>query len=605
MHFKKLPGFAVALSVLVTASAPAWAILTINTGQYINDDIGATTFYANGFTGTSAIIANIEGGYIWNQQILTSQDTVEFSDPSITGQVDLHATAVGSVLNGNVPFDGFLILNNTLYPVSVLDGIAPNAQVWSGAIATQWFDVGGGQYSTSFDISNASFSTPYVEAMVTGVPQAGGQTADVITSSWDTSASPDGNNFISVTLDALANKGGKTLVIAAGNAGPGSNTVNAPASGTNAIVVGALQSDSTTPAFSQIADFSSVSPTDFFVPADPDGNTGTELSGVRARIDITAPGTDMILAYYGGNTGGGAFGSGTPNPDTGLIAYPFAGTSFAAPIVASGAGLVVDAGKTLFPNDPRAIDGRVVKAVLMNSATKPQGWNNGQTNTSYGAILTTQSVDYQYGAGILNLNQAWAQFTGGTTDVVNNSGAPTLAGGIVQPTGWTFGQITHQINHRAVVKYQFDESEAAGSMLTTTLDWYSDEITKNGPAGLDATYGSFDNLDLSVYLVSATQHTLIAQSASLYNSVEQLYFALPSTGVYEIDVTENNYLWNFVGDTSTYFGLAWNVDPVQAPANSAVIGPISVTLPEPASAALLAAGFGMLVRPRRRGKTTA
>ena len=580
MRIKQLPLIAAILSILATAAAPAWAILSINTAQYLNDDVGATTFYANGFTGTNAIIANIEGGYIWDQHILTSQDTVEFSDPSITGQFDLHATAVGSVLNGNVPFDGFLILDNTLFPVSALDGIAPNAQVWSGAIATEWFDVGGGQYSTSFNISNASFSTPYLEAMVTGVPQANGQTADVITSSWDTGASEAGNDYLSVVLDSLANEGGKTLVFAAGNGGPGTNTVNSPATGTNALVVGALMSDSTTPAYSQIADFSSVSPTDFFIPADRSGNLGTYLVGVRARIDITAPGTDMILAYYGGDTGGGAFGSGAPNPPNDLIAYPFAGTSFATPIVSAGAGLVVDAGKTLFPNDVRAIDGRVVKAVLMNSATKPQGWNNGQFTDGNGVIFTTQSLDYTYGSGILNLNQAWNQYTTGTTDLIDVNGHPTMTGGSIQPTGWAFGQITHLPNRKAVVSYLFNTPLTAGSTLAATLDWYSNEITTPGSDGLDATFGSFDNLDLSIFYISLTQHTLIAESASQYNSAQELFFNLPLTGTYEIEVSETSYLWNFVGDTTTDFGLAWSTTYV----------------PEPASLAMLALSGGLLLR---------
>jgi subtilase family protein len=584
MRVKRALGCGAALSILLAGGGRAWAVLSINTLQYINQDVGATTFYENGFTGSSAVIANIEAGYIWNQQLLLTQDTVEFSDPSITGQVDLHATAVGSVINGLVPFDGFVVVNNTLLPIGVLDGIAPTAQVWSGAIATSWNDVGGNQYSTSFNITNASFSTPYLEAMVTGVPEANYQTADVITSSWETSSDPDGDDYLALVLDSLVGESGKTLVLAAGNGGPTGNTVNAPASGTNALVVGALQSDSTTPAYSQIASFSSVSPTDFFIPGDPYGFTGTELVGVRARIDITAPGTDMILAFYGGNTGGGAFGYGAPNPDPTLVAYPFSGTSFSAPIVASGAGLVVDAGKTLFSNDPDAIDGRVIKAVLMNSADKPTDWNNGQFTNGNGVIFTSQALDYSFGAGMLDLNQAWTQYTGGTTDVLDITGKPTLGGGSVQTTGWAFGHITHIPGGTATVDYTFNAAASAGSILSATLDWYSNELTTETADGLVPKYGSFDNLDLSVFLLGGGSPQLVAESASLYNSVQELYFALPQSGTYMLEVSENTYLWNFTKDTTTDYGLAWSTTAV----------------PEPASAALLAAGMALLLRRRHR-----
>jgi hypothetical protein len=576
---------ALAFVMVCAAAAPSWAILSDNSLTYINGTIGATTFYANGFTGSSAIVANIEGGFIWDQHALLTNDTVEFSDPSVTGQYDLHATAVGSVINGSLPYDGLIEINNTYVLLSSLYGIAPNAQVWSGAIATSWVDPGDGSYSDSFNISNASFSTPYLEAMVTGVPQANNKTADVITSSWGAGVATDDSDYMSVVLDSLVGQSGKTLVLAAQNGGPTTDTVFSPASGMNALVVGGLQSDTTSPPYSQIADFSSRSPTDLFIPADSAGDRGTELTGVRARVDITAPATDMILAYYEGNTGGGAFGYGVSNPETGLLAYPFAGTSFSTPIVASGAALVVDAGKTLFPNDSRAIDGRVVKAVLMNSADKPAGWNNGQAVNGNGVIFTSQSLDYTYGSGILDLNQAWNQYTGGTTDLVDANGAPTMTGGSVLPNGWAFGQITHQPHATATVDYTINTPLQAGSIFSATLDWYANELTvpdaDYADNGLDPSYGSFDNLDLSIYLINGAQDQLVAESASKYNSDQELYFNLPTTGTYMVQVSETKYVWNFVGDTTTDYGLAW-------------------TVPEPASGSLILMACLGLLRRRKR-----
>jgi hypothetical protein len=363
-------------------------------------------------------------------------------------------------------------------------------------------------------------------------------------------------------------------------------------------VVGGLQSDSTTPPFSQIADFSSRSPSDFFIPADPEGDTGTELLAVRARVDITAPATDMVLSFYPGNTGGSAFGYAATqaanggydvnNPPTNLLAYPFAGTSFAAPTVAGGAGLVVDAGKTLFPNDPDAIDGRVLEAVLMNSADKPAGWNNGQFTNGNGVIFTSQALDYTYGSGILDLNQAYTQYTGGTTDITGRGGRPTLTGGNVQPIGWAFGQITHQSDATATVDYSITPPLSADTLFSATLDWYSHELAVPDIAyaenGLDTSYGSFDDLDLSVYLMAGSTPQLVAESAALYNGDQELYFLLPSNGQYMVQVSETSYLWNFVGDTTTDYGLAWS----------------DVAVPEPASAAIILAVGGWMLGRRRR-----
>jgi Subtilase family len=566
MRFHRHLSHAVGLAVIAFGVRQSKAVVTADTLLDVGQLIGADTFYSHGFFGTQAVVANIEAGVVWDQQLLTTQDTVEFSDPSITPQVDLHATAVGSVINGSILYQPF-------------EGIAFGATLWSGAIATSWSadPTNPGGYSGNFNISGPSFSTPYLEAMVTGVPQAGGGTADVINSSWSDSDAPDGNAYLAVTLDALVNESGKTLVLAAGNGGPSTDTVDSPASGTNAIVVGALQSDLSDPPYSTAADFSSRSPSDFFIPADPAGDSGTELTGVRARIDITAPGTDLVLAYYGGTSGGGAFGYGTADPANDLLAYPFDGTSFAAPIVASGAALVVDAGKTLFPGDPHAIDGRIIKAILMNSADKPVGWNNGQVLQN-GVVTTSQALDYTYGSGVLDLNQAYSQYTQGTTDT------PSLNGGSVQATGWAFGQITHQPGATATVDYNITTPLKAGTGLAVTLDWFSDEKATPdadyADNGLDASYGSFDNLDLSVYLMSSGGPQLVGESDSLYDSVQELDFALPSDGMYEIVVSETNYVWNFVGDTTTDFGLAWYV-------------------PEPTSGAILLLGGWTLLRRRR------
>jgi subtilisin family serine protease len=146
----------------------------------------------------------------------------------------------------------------------------------------------------------------------------------------------------------------------------------------------------------------------------------------RARV---APGATLRLAAYGGQTGGNQFASGN-NVFNSTTSYfdDQNGTSFATPIVAGGAALLIDAAKARAPATLTALDGRVLKAVLMNSASKTSGWTNGAT-TQDGVFVTTRAVDNAAGAGRLNLDAAFTQYLGGTFDL------PGITGGSVAPVG--------------------------------------------------------------------------------------------------------------------------------------------------------------------------
>ncbi|HUB26048.1 MAG TPA: S8 family serine peptidase [Tepidisphaeraceae bacterium] len=583
MRRKSCAGMGLAFGMALAAAVPARAIITSEIFDtppqqytYINAQIGATTFYNNGFTGASAVIANIEAGFIWDGQESLTQDTIEFGSPQAAGQVDQHATWVGSILNGNAPAT-YAVGSAAYYGYM---GIAPGATVWSGDVATQWTDAGADDYSTGFVSTTATVQTAYDEAIVSGVPEANYATADVINSSWGNSGGDDdGSSLDQLILDGLIAQSGqlgaaKTVVVAAGNSGPGDNSMDTfPASSGNVITVGALQSSGTPPTYPSIASFSSRSPSDFFDPV-----TNTEIPDARALVDLVAPGTDLVAAEYDGQTGGNAFGGGVPDPSASQVAYGLGGTSFASPIVAGGAALVVDAGKQEFPSDPNAIDGRVVKAVLMNSATKPAGWNNGQQNVN-GVITTSQALDYTYGAGEINLTQAYNQYLGGTTDVAS----PGNFGSVnVQNLGWAFGAISHEPGETVTEDYRIAEPVNAGDTMAATLVWFDDEMDADSPG---SGYGSLDDLDLSIYLTSGvSQPELIAESDAMYDSLQHLYFTLPVTGTYEMEISETNYVYNFVGDTTTDFGLAWSA------------------VPEPTAMTLLAfASFMILARRKRPG----
>jgi len=562
---KHTPALALCAAVVLAWALPAAALVSSNggddppfTGLYINDFVGATTFYDAGYTGTRAVIANVEAGHIWDGHETLGHVTTFFEHADAAGDYDVHATAVGHTLGGRH------VAGN---PQDYQLGIAYGAELWSGAIATSW---GGG---TSFFVSNDTVEYAYDLAMVTGI---GGNTADVVTSSWGAGSDNDGDGQYSRLLDAITVQTGKVVVFAAGNGGPDPDTLSGPGSAFNTIAVGALASDTSTPAYDDVASFSSRSPTDFFLPDNAAGTSGATVAGARAAIDIAEPGQNLTLAYYGGTTGSNTGGTDITGGAGNYYVVDAAGTSFAAPITAGGAALICDAGYDVFGGG-QAIDGRVVKAVLLNSATKTttHPWDNGQQVVG-GVITTTQSLDYTVGAGRMDLEKGYDQYLSGTGNVAG------LGGGNVEAVGWDYGQVDEGTPNDYFITTQLQ----GGTMLTATLTWFVDRAydadTHSG------TYESFDDLDLEIWSADAggTALTKLAESISDYNTMEHLHFELADDMYVLVRVVWDEEVYDFVSDANAEtYGLAWYGTPV----------------PEPATVGLIALGGLALLRRRRRG----
>ena len=545
-------------------------------GVNINSLVGAKRFYDAGYTGSHAVVTNIEAGLAWNgpkgHETLTNSTVNLYSpDPIFTGtqlgEVDRHATWVSAAIAGN---------GSSAYQ----QGIAYGATLWSGAVATTWV---GNPYKLSFDWSDdRAFLYPYLTAMQTGVGPNNRKT-DVVNSSWGF-GNPTGNDPYTITLDGLARANGTTVVLAAGNSGSGANTVIAPASGYNSIVAAALGADTDVSPYQTVTNFSSRGPQDYYDP-----NTGRTIAGVRARVDISAPGQNLTLAYYGGATGGNSGGT----ADGGVNSYStqLAGTSFAAPIVAGAATLLDDVAYARFSNDPYAHDGRVIKVVLLNSAMKLAGWDNGQSIVN-GVITTTQGLDYAQGAGRLDLNAGYDQYVSGTTDLDGTGG------GRIQKIGWDYGVVSAN----SFNDYLFDTSFHAGDLLTATLNWMVDRTYDSIDASGNLTGSDleFTNLDLQIWSVlNGTASTLIAQSDSLYNNTEHLYFTLPSAGDYLLRVMWAGKMYDFQAtpQTSEAYGVAWSVQTTAGTPEPGTLGlAISLTL------SLTGIGIRRL-RRRKQGKT--
>ena len=587
--------FFAAVVFCVLAQETAQAIVSSNAdptsifnGVNINQLVGAETFYANGYWGASAVISNVEAGFIWNGHESLGKVTTFIADSSVVQTpkpYDFHATMVGEVLAGVLPqinlnYGPFILTydapytywvsgtlsDGTNFNCSALTGIAPSASLWSAAVATSWnYEPDHSQELVdSFSLTAQSLSYAYTVSMLTG---SGGKTADVINSSWGDSSTHDGSGFYTKIIDALAYSTHKIVVMAAGN---DSGPTGDPAAGYNGISVAATSSDTSSPVYGQAASFSNRGPIPFYNP-----KTGVTVPNARAGVDIAAPGDNLTLAFYGGLSGGhDPLYPGTSDPSNGSGGYYFynvGGTSFSSPIVAGGAALVVDVGKSKFASDAHAIDGRVVKAVLLNSADKPAGWDNGQTIVG-GIVTTKQALDYSTGAGLLNLDKAYTQYTAGTTDL------SSLTGGTVQSVGWAFGHVSPA----GANDYGFADA-LHGGKLAVTLSWFVDR-QMNGD-GQSASDIMFSNLDLEVFRVVDPQTTqLVAESISDYNNTEHLYFDVPGDGNYFLRVLYAGEVYNLtdVSSTGEDYGLAWYY-----------------TVPEPSVLILLASALAAIVVFRR------
>lgn len=527
-----------------------------NTVYFTNGEVGAMLFYNEGFYGQRSVIANVEAGYIWNghevfdrSQIpaelgVSAAVTHYVADASITPEYDFHATMVGHVLAGTgytTENGGQFIYDGVNIAPFVKAGIAPFAELWSGAIATSYSseDVG------SFSVTTESVLTPY-RTFFRGIE---GRKADVINSSWG-GYDPGANDETTRTIDALARENSTVaFVVSAGNSGD--FPVSAPGSAYNNIAVGSVGGGN----FLTPSSFSSHEAVDFYNPA-----TGETIEGVRAAVDIAAPGEDLILAAYLGKTGGL-----TPRTDlvqdispSDLYFPEMSGTSFSAPIVAGGIGLLKDVvhyyEENLVPLSSYTLDTRVVKSVLMAGATRTEGWNNGQTEQS-GVITTTQALDYATGAGALNLEKtAEIYLISGTKDIAG------LGGGAISAKGWDYGQLAEG----GANEYRFTDSFEGQVELTISLNWFTGMDFDENDIGQAL---SFADLNLEVWrLVDGVLATKVAESISLYNNSEFLRVALDTPGDYAIRVAFLGMIYDLdplANDTD--YAVAWQAETVPEP----------------------------------------
>ena len=341
-------------------------------------------------------------------------------------------------------------------------GMAPGAGWWTG------------QTTKRSSMTTMRTQVIAAETFAQGLGSLAGNPVEVITLSIGLGGDTRGLDQWSLALDHVVNTNGRTVTVAAGNSGPNLDTLDGlPVGAFNAIIVGATggTGGGASEDYTRLAGYSSRGPT-------TDG---------RCKPDIVAPGSVMHMPTLGGGW-----------TDSN-------GTSFATPMVAGGAALLIDMGESLgYSTDPK-----VIKSVLLNSADKLDGWSH----------TPTQPLDYGQGAGQMNLRSAHRQYLSGQRGP-----------GAVPGIGWDLRELAHDGEHL----YAMDVDLPAGAVVAATLTW--DRVVTSDSEDVEEVVYSFDHLDnLQLYLYEAGDLTEpVAASASVIDNVEHIYYTVATAGRYVV-----------------------------------------------------------------------
>ncbi|MGW4163815.1 S8 family peptidase [Streptomyces sp. NPDC004788] len=240
--------------------------------------VHAPEAWAAGYDGTGTRVAVLDTGADADHPDLRGRIVAarNFTDSDTTDDRQGHGTHTLSTVGGTGAASG-----------GKKRGVAPGAALLAGKVLN---DSGSG--ATSW--------------IIAGMEWAVAQGADVVSMSLGNPSETDCTDPMAVAAERLAQNKGTLFVIAAGNSGPGDNTVSSPGCAPGVLTVGAVDRDDSTAYFSSRG------------PAHNEAHT--------LKPEIAAPGVGISAAAAGGR---------------GVYAYrSMSGTSMATPHVAGAAAIV-------------------------------------------------------------------------------------------------------------------------------------------------------------------------------------------------------------------------------------------------------------------------
>ena len=324
-------------------------------------------------------------------------------------------------------------------------------------------------------------------------------------------------------IERIAEESGIVVVAGIGNGSDVFDSVLYPAAGSNVIGVGVVDSVRSSRLSLALSDFS--------LPR-PEHSSCGPTADMRCKPDLVAPGNCLI-------------------PDANnLTGYAVTGdwSSFATPVVAGTVSLLLQKAKSdpsLYLAAPGEGGNCVIKAILMNSATKLPYWHKGM---AYEDDDFDMCLDYQQGAGLLDAERAFAQLVAGRSEP-----------GIVPVRGWDNNLIAPNPDTENV--YAIDIAEPKGKMFTATVTW---NRHYDGEYPFTALTESDSDLRLELWAMdpdNPERSYLIDYSDSINDNVEHIFcVADPNYYHYELVVTHDG-LPDRQDHAGERYALAWNVEP--------------------------------------------
>jgi len=412
----------------------------------------------------------------------------DYSEPR--SGISPHSTAVCSILFGEDPN-----AYNTHIGQFYYQGISPQAQVGIYEFNHFVFNNVNSHTPPEVDIITADFGYPFEEWWTRGI-------------------------------ESIVEHYGIIVVAGIGNGSDAYDSVLYPAAGANVIGVGLVDSVNSENPEINLANFALAYPAHSSYGPTSDG---------RSKPDIIAPGNCLAADIN------------SPNQ------YEPTGnwSSFSTPIVAGTIGMLVQKAKqepelniAVSPNGGNC----VIKAILLNSATKLPYWHKGrlQTDDDHFAPL-----DYIQGAGMLNAVSAYEHLVAGIQTP-----------GEVSTIGWDLNRLDKNDSTENI--YRITMKEPADKYITATLVW-NRHYSRAYP--FESLPEKDNNLRLELWAIDPNEPEnsyMLDYSDSAIDNIEHIY--TPSDAAYtnyEIILSTNDTNDKTQGSIIQLYSLAWNVSSRQ------------------------------------------
>jgi len=406
-------------------------------------------------------------------------------DGELAAGISPHATAVCSILLGEDPNAFNSQLGRFHY-----QGVAPQARA--------------DNYEFWYFLTNNIF--PYSPPKV-----------DIITASFGTQF----EDWWTRGIESMAEHEGLIVVAGIGNGSSAYDPLLYPGAGSNAIGVGVINSVNAENLAAKLANFA--------LPIPENSSVGPTSKG-QCKPDIVAPGNCLAADAN----------------DPGKYEPTGNWSSFSTPIVAGTIGLLVQKAKE--DSDLSAAvakDGGncVMKAILLNSATKLPFWHKGklEKDDDHEAPL-----DYMQGAGMLNAVDAYKLLIAGRNEPGN-----------VPAIGWDNNQLKGEVTQNI---YKITVSDPNKEFITATVVWnrhFSDTYPFTPMPDKDV------DLRLELWAIDTNDPCnsyLLDYSDSKVDNVEHIYARADANYThYELVVL----LSDSQSPETERYGLAWNVTKKQ------------------------------------------